>query len=254
MGGVHAELARADSTEATRKLGNVALGIETTDALIELGSTAKLEGAACSRRDVGEAQHAAALRWPGKTITMRGTHDRPLLEAREVPHQESHEIVRRFLRLYMLIMEHAALHGPYAGRAAGREVSVVALAARLAIDERTAERMIGILVTGRILRAWQPPAFDRKTGVALPRWLRGETYAYKMYEPVGGLPPALAGHLRRWDGINKERAAAASPARAELEQPTNGAGVDVDGAQEAAAADVVALLAKLRGGGPAPPP
>jgi hypothetical protein len=253
-----AQLLRGD--DLTRPTGNKALGRELADHAIEVGAGFKLEHAARRRRDPGVAARASGARWHDRPIKMRDTHKRDLVELREVPHLESAPIVRRFLALLCCLFEQAALSGDNRGRAAGVGVFLgrtrmkqrgtadawvyvpkerqSGIAARLGVDVRTLEQMIAVLVHGRILRAWQPPAYDRTTGVALPPGLRGETYAYQMYTLVGGLPDALAGHLRRWDGMSQQRAAEASPARVDgAELGGGGDGEPAAASFDAAAAD-----------------
>ncbi len=258
MGRFTAELVTGADSSTTRALSSQAIGRELTDHVIEVGAGYKLEHAARERRDPQIAARAAAKRWPKREVKMRDTRDRPLVELRQIPHAERAALVRLYVALLCCLFECADLFGENQGRAAGRGVflgnartkregqwvynpkkSQSGIAARLGVPVRKLEQMIAVLVHGRVLRAWQPPAFDPKTGEALPPELRGDTYAYQMYELVGGLPPAIAGHLRRWEGLDRQRAALASPARAEsdgaelIESPT--AAFDARAEAEAAA-------------------
>lgn len=246
------------STVETRALSNQALGRELTAKVIPAASGSKLEHAARERRSPQEAEHAARKRWPGRVVQMRDTHARPLVQPRQVPLSEQSLLVRRFVALLCILFENADLVGDNKGRAAGRgcclgrtraqrdgvwtyvpKASQGGAAARVGVDVRTLEQMIAVLVNADILRAWQPPAYDQKTGVALPPELRGETYAYGMYTLVGGLPAALAGHLARWDGLDRQRAAAESPALADGAELIEPSGASFDEQAAAAAYRIV---------------
>lgn len=228
-----AGLLEGSDRSTARKLANQALGTQLADQAIEAGAGYKHENAARTRRDPAAAARAAKARWKHREVKSHSTHDRKLVEVRQVPHAEHSLIVRRYCALLCCIFEHADLLGDNRGRAAGAgvclgrtrsrpggEASVYlpaaaqgGIAARLGVSVRVLEQMIAVLVHAHIMKAWQPPVIDPKTGVVLPAALRGETYAYQMYTLVDGLPAALAGHLRRWDGLDKQREAMASPAR-----------------------------------------
>jgi hypothetical protein len=268
LGRFIAELLRSPDTSTTRALCSQALGRALADHLLEVACGFKLEHAARKRRARDQAQRAAALRWKGREVKMRDTHDRELVQPRKIPHAERSEIVRRYVALICMIFDHVDVYGDNVGRAAGADMFLGhsrtkrdgewsycpkgaqgGIAARLGVDLRTVEQMIAVLVAGRVIKVWQPPAYDRTTGVTLPRELRGETYAYNMFSLVGGVPAALAGHVRRFEGIDKQRAAEESPAAAE---PSSEA-YDFAGAAEDAATDVRALLERLRAEGADPP-
>lgn len=253
-----------------RRFCNPVLSRQLTDQVIEVGSGFALEHAARKRRDPAAAARAAKARWKGRAeVKMRGTHERPLVRVRQLPHAESSLIVRRYMALLCCIFEQADLFGDNRGRAAGAGVFLGhtrtrpgggawaylpkdaqgGIAARLKVDVRTVEQMIAVLVHGRILKAWQPPAFDRETGVALPRGLRGETYAYQMYALVGGLPSTIVGHLRRWEGIDRQRDAESSPARVDGAELGEGSPLSREELEHEAAT----FLKTLRGRGSGPP-
>jgi hypothetical protein len=221
----------------TRTICNQILGRELTDRALEVVTRGRFEDATRKR---------IPSRKKGRYAGPCARRDRPLvtwLDAKD-ERAEADSLVRRSMALLLVICEQIHLYGDNAGQACNADLWLGqqrqrigdvwiykpgadqgGLAARLGCDVRTLERTIAVLVAGRVLKAWQPPAAD---AAKLPKHMCGETYPYQIYRLIGGVPDCLAAHLRRWDEIARAKAAKAGRSKSEpaaaapLERDTSG--------------------------------
>jgi hypothetical protein len=237
-----------------RSVASQRIGKALTDQAIDVLTAGKVETAVRERRDPAKCKGRRNARF-----------ERPAVEWLDSPRVESNEIVRKGLALLLAVLEHVTLHGEHEGRVAAGPYLFMghqrapdsdgvwsyvpaagqgSLAARLHSDVRQIERLIAILVAGRVIKAWQPPAKDEH-GKPLPPHLRGETYAYQMYS-IAHVPAALALTIRRFTGTAKERAALE---RAELAGAPAAGTAAADGVDFGCPDDLHAqALARMRAG------
>lgn len=177
------------------------VGREQAEHVIEVARAAKLENACRERRDPAKCKHG-----------VNRSFELPPVEWLKNPRAANDIQTRQIAALYGMILEQVTLDGEHAGRAmhkdlhlgkqrtqtdGGRWICVPkeqagGLAKRLGVSLRTLEHMLAALVAGKLLKVWQPDA-DK-----VPAELRGAKYAYNAYQVIGGVPAAVAGHIRRF--------------------------------------------------------
>lgn len=215
-------LARAvDDPEGALK---VAFGPLVADRIVQAVALAEFETAVRKRRPTSKRAGTARVSW--RVLQAQGWRFRRAL--------------RRVARLVLRIAERLSLDsgraagGPlWLGRAwyASAEDGQVlytpkdvqgGLAGYLGVSIRTVERYLAVLEAAGILKAWQPPLGEVDK---LPKSMRGDVYAYQIYQWIGDLPRVLRGHLERWYGRGKaaKSAPSAAPGAAPTLPPPEGA-------------------------------